>query len=128
MLTQKEKQALRSEKHKAKLMSTKEGHIKYLYAALKYRTNKRNIPLDVSIEYLISIATDNCPVFNTPLSWCERKGRITANSPSLDRINPEKGYVEGNLQWLSNMANTMKQNATLEQLNQFADWVKKITL
>lgn len=128
MLSQKEKQAMRSEKHKVKLMSTREGHIKYLYAALKYRANKHNITLNVSIEYLISISTDNCPVFNIPLSWCERKGGITANSPSLDRIDPEKGYVEGNLQWLSNKANTMKQNATLEQLNQFADWVKKINL
>ena len=124
MLTQKEKQAIRSEKHKAKLMSTKEGHIKYLFAALKYRTKKHNIQLNVSVEYLVSIAPDKCPVFGTTLSWCERKGKVTHNSPSLDRIDPKQGYVEGNIQWLSNLANTMKQNATKEQLHLFADWVK----
>jgi len=124
MLSQKQKQAIRSEKHKAKLMSTKEGHIKYLYAALKYRTKKRGIELNVDVDYLITIASDTCPIFGIELSWCQRKGKVTQNSPSLDRIDPTKGYVVDNLQWISNLANAMKQNASSKQLHQFANWIK----
>ena len=42
------------------------------------------------------------------------------NSPSLDRIDPTKGYVKGNVMMMSALANRMKQDATLKQLNQFS--------
>lgn len=124
MLSKKEKQQLRSKKHQDKLMSTKEGCIKRRFFETKYRAKKLNIPFDLTLEYLISIFPDSCPVFNTEMSWGHQTGKILPTSPSLDKIDPGKGYVVGNVQWLSNRANVMKHNATLEQLNQFANWVK----
>jgi hypothetical protein len=38
------------------------------------------------------------------------------NSPSLDRIVPEKGYVAGNIRVISQRANRIKSNATVEEL------------
>lgn len=38
------------------------------------------------------------------------------NSPSLDRIVPERGYVAGNLRVISNRANTLKNNATIDEM------------
>jgi len=52
------------------------------------------------------------------------KGRLP-NSPSLDRIDPTKGYIKGNVEVISNLANTMKQNATPEELLAFAREVIK---
>jgi hypothetical protein len=105
-------------------MRTKNGHIKNIFQARKSKAKKENIPFDVSLEYLISIAPDNCPVFNIPLSWTFRTGgKAEPTSPSLDKIIPSLGYVKGNVQWLSLKANLMKQNATHEELNQFAKWV-----
>lgn len=124
MLSQKEKQKIRSKKHQDKLMSTKEGCIKRRLIETKYRAKKLNVPFDLTLEYLISIFPDKCPVFNTTLTWGHQTGKILPTSPSLDKINPEKGYIVGNVQWLSNMANSMKHKATKEQLHQFADWVK----
>jgi hypothetical protein len=38
------------------------------------------------------------------------------NSPSLDRIIPELGYVKGNIMVISHKANTIKSNANIEEL------------
>jgi hypothetical protein len=59
-----------------------------------------------------------CPVFGIKLSW--EIGTTNMNSPSLDRIDPTKGYVKGNVMMISQLANAMKQNATPEQLKQFS--------
>ena len=65
----------------------------------------------------------HCPVLDVPL--VRARGRLTPNSPSLDRIVPVLGYVKGNVTVLSMKANTMKNNATPEELRRFAAWVVK---
>ena len=43
-------------------------------------------------------------------------GQPTHNSPSLDRIDNRLGYVKGNVWVISHRANTLKSNASLEEL------------
>jgi hypothetical protein len=50
--------------------------------------------------------------------------KLPENYASLDKIDPSKGYVIGNLQVISKKANAMKSNATIEELRLF---VKNIT-
>jgi len=59
-----------------------------------------------------------CPVFGIDLDWGMHG--LQNNSPSLDRIDPTKGYIPGNVMLMSNLANVMKNNATSEQLKQFS--------
>jgi hypothetical protein len=59
-----------------------------------------------------------CTVFGVELDW--GMNGLNGNSPSLDRIDSTKGYVKGNVMMISHLANSMKHNATLEQLNQFS--------
>jgi hypothetical protein len=65
---------------------------------------------------------ERCPVlgflFAEPVN-----GRPTRMSAALDEIIPGKGYVPGNVQWLSQKANAMKQDATPEELRMFAEWI-----
>ena len=58
-----------------------------------------------------------CPVLEIELDW-NMNGQ-QPNSPSLDRIDPTKGYIPGNVMIMSTLANRMKNNATPEQLKQF---------
>lgn len=61
-----------------------------------------------------------CPVFNVVFIIGENNW-----GPSVDRIDPTKGYVKGNIQIISNKANRMKSDATQNELRAFATWIKK---
>jgi hypothetical protein len=110
-----------------RLMSSKNGHIALIFNRRKTSAIKNGIPFSISLEYMISIAPDNCPVFNEPLLWAKRTGKARPFSPSIDKIDPNLGYVEGNVQWLSCLANAMKQNATKKQLLKFSKWILMTT-
>lgn len=46
-------------------------------------------------------------------------------SPSVDKIVPEKGYVKGNVVWMSYRANSLKTDASLDELKGLARWIRK---
>jgi hypothetical protein len=58
-----------------------------------------------------------CPILSIPIVLGERR---SDNSPSLDRLVPEKGYVPGNVRVISDKANRLKGDRTLRQLQQKA--------
>lgn len=76
------------------------------------RARKRGLEFSIT-ESDISIP-EFCPILGIPLSV--GIGKATANSPSLDRIDNTKGYVPGNVVVVSFKANTIKNNATVEEL------------
>jgi hypothetical protein len=103
-------------------VSTKSGKIKAVLQHIRVRAKKKSISFSLTLDHLIAIAPDKCPVFGIPFIWDTPKGKASFDSPSLDRINPALGYVDGNVQWLSLRANAMKQDANLKELKQFAQW------
>lgn len=92
---------------------------KILLIGVKKRAKDKGIPFDIDAADII--IPDECPVFGVTL--VRGKGKVCQNSPTIDRIIPELGYVKGNIQVISHLANAMKQNATKEQLIKFAEWV-----
>ena len=62
------------------------------------------------------------------LSWCERKGQAgdKDTSPSLDKFDPKLGYINGNVFWISGLANKIKSNFTSDQHAAVANWMKEI--
>lgn len=63
-----------------------------------------------------------CPVLGIPLVIGKPRSR---NSPSLDRIDPLKGYVAGNVRVISDHANRIKSNLTFPELQDRAAFGSK---
>lgn len=100
-------------------------------AGIFYAAKKQKVPVGFRnvaemASYVASIAPDKCPVFQVPFT--ERGTGFNKWSPSIDKINPKLGYIRGNIQVISFLANCMKRDATSEQLKQFADWVNRSKL
>ena len=90
---------------------------KTLLGSSKQRAKRCEIEFSLQEEDLI--IPDVCPYLGIPLTSIRGKGRQQTNL-SLDRIDSTKGYVPGNVQVISDLANRMKQEATPEQLVAFA--------
>lgn len=89
---------------------------------IKRRAKQKGLDFDLELEDIIGI--EYCPVLGLKLERAMGSGG-KPNSPSVDRIDPSKGYTKDNIQVLSQLANNMKQDATPEQLLMFADWIYK---
>ena len=77
-----------------------------------------DIPLPLTCKYL-GIKLD--------YQRTSERGRLRSyDSPSIDRIDPQKGYIPGNIQVISDLANRMKTNATIEQLLAFAEGIFRV--
>ena len=98
---------------------------KTLYMAAKCRAKKRG--LDFTIDYEDVIIPEICPVLGIKLVVRAGNGIPGGklDSPSLDRIDNTKGYVKGNIQVISHMANSMKFTASPKELKLFAEWIMK---
>jgi len=85
----------------------------------KKRAADKRIPFEIEVNDIV--IPEKCPLLETPLTRGEHtRWENPENTISLDRIVPEKGYVKGNVRVISTLANTMKNNATIEQLLTFS--------
>ena len=83
-----------------------------LWSRAKKRAEQKGIPFNIEVSD-INIP-DVCPLTGAKIET----GRVSSkpSSPSLDKINPSKGYVKGNVWVISHLANTVKSNLTLKEL------------
>ena len=91
-----------------------------LVGSARERSKTQEVPFDISPYYIASIwPTDwKCPILKRP--FVAGKGSPGRYSASLDKIKPELGYVEGNVQVICRLANLMKQDADEEDLRNFS--------
>lgn len=91
---------------------------------IERRAKKAGIPFDIDAEYLIEIfpKDSKCPILGTEFEY----GHNSINSASVDRIIPSKGYVKGNVIWISRRANAIKNDASVDELYKVADFYKNL--
>jgi hypothetical protein len=90
----------------------------------KARAKKKSLPFSITLEDIPEIP-ERCPILGIPLKRRIGRGH-SDNSPSLDRIIPEKGYVPNNIQIISQRANEIKSDATPLELMKVATYIKKL--
>jgi hypothetical protein len=71
---------------------------------------------ELSIEHYKSLLVTHCPLLGIELTYAPFTGPTPQNYASLDKIDPTKGYVPGNVQILSFRANSLKADSSLEEL------------
>ena len=89
---------------------------------VKGRATKKQLPFNLTEEYLKSIWTGTCPILGVKLDLLAIN-RYADNAAQVDRIVPDKGYVKGNVGWISARANRLKSNATAKEHMQIAQWM-----
>jgi hypothetical protein len=90
---------------------------KALLAGVKSRAKTKGIDFDIDVSDVV--IPEKCPYLGIPLKQSTGSGKLDT-SPSLDRIDSTRGYVKGNVEVISDLANRIKTNATQEQLLAFA--------
>ena len=91
---------------------------------VKHRAKRTGIPFTIPFEAIVW--PTHCPALGVRLDYGRKRGSPVPNSPSLDRIKPSLGYVEGNVAVLSMRANLIKQNATADEVHSVALWMRSL--
>ena len=94
----------------------------------KVRAKFKKLPFNITADYIKSITPSDmiCPALGIQMKAGQTVKESKINSPSLDRLIPELGYVKGNIVIVSNRANTIKRDATPEELMKIAKFYAKV--
>ena len=83
----------------------------YLLARARTRATERGMDFTITKEDII--IPDKCPLLGIDII---PKAKDRTHSPSLDRKDSAKGYTPDNIWVVSSRANTLKNDATLQEL------------
>ena len=97
-------------------------HTRRVRTALRRRRKSYPKNFKLNLDYLLKIFPQNfiCPALKIKMSW----GGDRNASPSLDRTNNNKGYTKDNVIWISNRANTIKSEASYDQIIKVGKWLR----
>lgn len=93
-----------------------------LWRTARQRALKKGIKFSIKVSDIIM--PEYCPILGIKLAIGD--GRIEDASPSLDRIVNKKGYVKGNVHIISNRANRIKNDSTLQELISIVRYLKRL--
>lgn len=87
---------------------------KQMYQRVKSRAKIDGIPFNIELSDIQ--IPDVCPVLGVTLVRRLGMKGYSKYAPSLDKIQPELGYVKGNVRVISARANLLKSDALLSEL------------
>ena len=96
------------------------------WRSLRQSARSRGLEFSISVEDIKELMTDTCPVLGIPMKFnpgC--RAGTNHDSYSVDRVDNNKGYTKDNIQIISRRANTLKNDATLEELERVVAYMRK---
>lgn len=114
------------ERHKAALLARKlkpDYFARALLRKLGSRCRKSGLELGLTLEDIV--VPSHCPVLGIPLIKTIGKGTRTDNTPSIDRVDNSRGYVQDNIVIISWRANRLKSDATVDELRRISKYYGK---
>ena len=97
-------------------------------------TRKRSGAKRAGVEFTLAFEDiwwpTHCPALGILLEYKQDRGNGPGHvpgSPSFDRVDPARGYVPDNVLIISTRANTLKNNATAEELEAVARWIRSLS-
>ncbi len=109
-------QCLECERNKSNIKFRKNPFPQILNVA-KRRAKRNSIPFEITHQDIKDVWPKDmiCPALGIKMNHGKGMGG-NKFSPSLDRLIPEKGYVKGNIIIVSYLANRIKSDASLEEI------------
>lgn len=94
---------------------------RHIVAVAKQRAKKRGVFFSLKPGDIL--VPEKCPLLGIPLK--RGRGRCSDGSPTLDRIDPNKGYTKDNVWVISYRANLIKSDATPEEIVMIGETLKR---
>ena len=119
--------AIYSKNYREKYKNDDKKRLQYLITQAKNRAKKRNLLFDIDVEFLLSIFPKDrkCPIYKIDLFWGNDGTNNREHSPSLDRLDSEKGYTKDNIKIISWAANRDKKHLSISQLEAILKYLKE---
>ena len=96
-----------------------------IWCSVKKRAKLKGLEFNIELEDIPEIPK-YCPVLGIEIKSNNTNAPLDS-SPSLDRIDSSKGYIKGNVRIISNRANRIKADATIEELRKVLEDYEKIS-
>jgi hypothetical protein len=106
----------------------KEWRLTQILGSAKHRAKCQNLDFNLTMDFLMSIASDNCPVDSLPMDWSvdeNKKLQPMPRTPSIDKIVPSLGYVEGNVQIICWQYNAWKRDMSIHDMRILLSYLRK---
>jgi hypothetical protein len=113
------KEYISANKHKR--VEAKKRHREKYHGTIKYHVQEKistwrkasSTPSDLTVDYLVDLYNQQaglCYYTGEVMLFGWVDGKVHNLTMSLDKLEPNKGYIQGNVVWCCYLANTMKQN------------------
>jgi len=101
-------------------------NIRNMFHGAKERAREKNLEINIDQEWISENFPEKCPVLGTEFKLVDGNRQFSPLSPSLDRIDNNKGYTKNNCIVVSRRVNSIKSNASIDELCRIAEFYKKI--
>lgn len=95
---------------------------KLIIGNIKGSCERKGIPFELTVDNVVWNTV--CPVFGCELDYFTR-GKPGPNAASIDKIVPSLGYIPSNVVVISHRANQIKTNASIHELEQVLNYLRK---